>query len=269
MSKTKNDKQKTKNLEDAIERRIGKEEYRFSKTYIIDDENAIVIGGRYGWSQSMIHYTMCYGNLIEVTRFPVRQTYGRVLKKHKLFMIMNNYHHSYENTCIAVYDYENCKFVIEKGKFDNIGYDASMSVIDKYQSNYLEKYNCFLGYFTLTCKTDCGVLEQIHYTSLINDQQHWHSFEPPKETYYALINKDGSIRGNRLFKGENLTKIEEVIDLRNYKSLEDFKKQRIEVLTQIKNKNKQDYYERLKRINNVTDSPYLDEEVIKVLTLVK
>ena len=164
MTKTrKNDKQKIKNLENAIERKIGKEEYRFSKTYIIDDENAIVIGGKYSWNMAMVHYTMNYGSLIEVTRFPVRNVHGRILKKHKLFMLMNDYNHSYENVCTAVYDYEKCKFVIEKGKFDNIGYDTSMSAIDKFQSNYLEKYDCFLGYFTLTSKTDCGVLEQVSY----------------------------------------------------------------------------------------------------------
>ena len=58
--------------------------------------------------------------------------------------------------------------------------------------------------------------------SLINGQRYWYSFEPPKETYYVLINKDGSIRGNRLFKGENFAKIVEVIDLIMHDSLEEF-----------------------------------------------
>ena len=214
------------------------------------------------------------GNLIEVTRFPVREAYGRILKKHKLFMLLNKHYYSsanihLENICTAVYDYENFRFIVKQGQFDNIGYDSSMSVIDKNQPNYLEKYNCFLGYFTLSCKTDCGTIEEIQYTSLINDQHYWHSFEPPNETYYALINKDGNIRGNILFKGNSFTEITEAIHLRNYKSLEDFKNQRIEELTQIKNKNKQKYYERLKRINNVTTSPYLDEEVVKIISLEK
>ena len=51
MSKQKkNDQQKVKNLKDAIERRIGKEEYRYSKVYILDDENAIVLGGKYNYN---------------------------------------------------------------------------------------------------------------------------------------------------------------------------------------------------------------------------
>lgn len=269
MSKTRNNnKQKIQNLEDMIYRKIEKEGYQYSKIYTIDDESAIVIGGRYGYIQTMLHYKMNNGRLQEVIRLDEINVYGRLLKKHKIFMLMKNRYPNYDNICIALYDYQNCRFIVPEGKFDNIGYDESMPGIDKYHPNYLEKYNCFLAYFTLSSEASSGE-EQIFYTSSINGRKYYHSFSPTQETYYALINKDGSIRANKIFKGADFTKIEEVVDLKEYGSLEAFKKHRIEVLTKIKEENKRAYYERLQRINNVTNSPYLDEEVVKVLTLEK
>lgn len=265
MSKQKkNSQQKVKNLMDAVERRIGKAEYRYSKVYILDDENAIVLGGRYNYNV-MIHYSMCYGRLFEVTHVPMRNSHGRQLKQQKLFMLMEDYS---VNHCVAIYDYEQGKFVVQKGVFDNIGYDASMGIIDQYTpcTDYLKRYNCFLAYFTL----DGGsVKDELEYTSLINGQQYWYSFEPPKETYYALINLDGTIRGNKIFKGNNLTKIEQVIDLGKYGSLEEFRTQRRGELNKIAKQNKQAYYDRVGTGYFENPSPYLDEEVIKVMSLSK
>jgi len=270
MSKQKkNNQQKIKNLQDAIERRIGKAEYRCSKVYILDDENAIVLGGRYNYNV-MIHYSMCYGQLFEITQVPMRNVHGRQLKKQKLFMLMKNNHH-YDNCCLAIYDYEHGEFIVKNGTFDNIGYDASMNIIDQCNSStdYLKYHNCFLAYFTLTSTGEQSVQEQLLYTSLIDGRQHWYDFEPPKETYYALINLDGTIRGNKIFKGNNLAKIEQVIDLRQYGSLEEFKTQRRKELTEIGKQNKKAYFDKVGTGHFENPSPYMDEEVIKVMTLSK
>lgn len=185
-------------------------------------------------------------------------------------MLMKN-HCDHDNCCVAIYDYEQGEFVVKSGTFDNIGYDASMNIIDQDTpcANYLKQHNCFLAYFTITSMYDGIVSEQLLYTSLINGQQYWYDFEPPKEIYYALVNTDGTIRGNKLFKGENLTKIEQIIDLRQYDSLEHFKSQRKAELIEIKKQNKKAYLDRVGRGHFEHPSPYLDEEVIKVMTLSK
>ena len=82
----KNDKQKVKNLQDALERKLEKEGYKLSKIYILDDENAISLVGRHIYN-IMIHYSMSYGNLFEVTSTPMRNTHGRHLKKTKTFYV--------------------------------------------------------------------------------------------------------------------------------------------------------------------------------------
>ena len=262
----KNNKQKIENLKEALKRKLGKKEYENAKIYILNDENVIVITGKYSFFKTMEHFCMIYSELTKMASYPATNNHGRVLKKHKLFMLMNNFNHSYENICTAVYDYQNFRIIIPKGKFDNIGYDAAMSIIEKYTPdiNYLEKYNCFLGTFTLSC----GQSEVVTYISPLNNREYHYSFEPKKETYYAFINTDGSIRNNTLFKGENLTRIEEVIDLRQYGSLEEFKKQRMMALIEMKEKNKKEY---LNKLNQSYEDhlPYRDSEVIKVLRLEK
>jgi len=262
----KNDQQKVKNLQDAVERKLNKEGKKLAKIYILDDENAIALVGIYGYNV-MIHYSMCYGKLFEVTRVPMPDMHGRQLKNHKLFMLMEDYK---DNCCAAIYDYELGKFIVKKGTFDNIGYDASLKIIDQYNhsTDYLKQHNCFLAYFILM--SDGRFLnEQLEYTSSITGNTYFYDFEPPKETYYAFINLDGTIRGNSLFKGERLDKIEQVINLSQYGSLEEFKTQRRTELNEISEQNKKAYYDKVGTGHWENPSPYLDEEVIKVMSLSK
>ena len=267
MSKQKkNDQQKVKNLQDAVKRKLARDDYKLSKVYILDDENAIALVGRYRYNV-MIHYMMSYGNLFEVTFTPMRNVHGRQLKKHKLFMLMED---NYANRCVAIYDYEHGQFIVKNGMFDNIGYDATMNIIDQHTPciDYLKQHNCFLAYFNLM--SDGRTLsEQLEFTSLINGFSYFYDFEPPKETYYAFVNLDGTIRGNSLFKGEHLSKIEQVIDLGQYGSLEEFKTQRRNKLNEIGKQSKQAYYDRVGTGHWENPSPYLDEEVIKVMSLSK
>jgi len=267
MSKQKkNDQQKVKNLQDAIERKIEKMGFSCSKVYILDDENAIVLGGMYNHNV-MIHYSMCYGKLFEITHVPMRNMHGRQLKEHKLFMLLEDHRF---NCCTAVYDYANGKFIAKKGDFDNIGYDASMSIIDQHtpRINYLQQHNCFLAYFTLM--SDGKFLnERIEYISSINRNTYFYDLEPPEETYYAFVNLDGTLRGNSLFRGETITKIEQVIDLRQYGTLEEFKIQRKKELNEIAKQNKKAYFDKVGTGHWENPSPYLDQEVIKVMSLLK
>ena len=78
---------------------------------------------------------------------------------------------------------------------------------------------------------------------------------------------DGSIRGNKLFRGKNFSKIEEIIDLNEYESLENFKELRKAKCNEIKQLQKQEYYRMIKERNNGSISPYLDEEVARIISL--
>ena len=71
------------------------------------------------------------------------------------------------------------------------------------------------------------------------------------------MNIDGIIRQNKLFKGEDLTSIEETITLPENTSLKDFKTNRLQVLIQ-KNKEEAEEY-------NQKAASYRDKDVIKVL----
>ena len=83
-----------------------------------------------------------------------------------------------------------------------------------------------------------------------------------QERYYAVINLDGTIRANKLFKGEDFHKITEMVDLNNYASLNDFILKRKEVCNNLAKSKKEEF------INNVTNnSLYIDEEVMATLDL--
>lgn len=81
--------------------------------------------------------------------------------------------------------------------------------------------------------------DYIRYTHPITKEKMYKSFALT-ETYYALVNTDGTIRGNKLFKGANFSEITEIIDLKAYSSLREFKEIRIKELYQIRGNNKQD-----------------------------
>ena len=91
----------------------------------------------------------------------------------------------------------------------------------------------------------------------------------PDDMYNPDVNLDGTIRGNSLFKGEHLGKIEKIIDLSQYGSLEEFKTQRRTELNEISEQNKKAYYDKVGTGHWKNPSPYMDEEVIKVMSLSK
>ena len=269
----KNDKQKVKNLQDAIERKMAQERKFLVKTYILDDENAIAISYLPMSDDNrrfiMTHYQMSYGKLYNITTYRMRGSHGKHLKKYKLFLIMKD-NYDYENHCIAIYDYQQEKFIVETDTFDNIGYDSSMSIIDQCtpRIDYLKQHNCFFAYFTLVSNNKLGD-DGVQYKCSINGSYYWYDFGLPTETYFAFVNLDGTIRGNSLFNGDDITKIEQIINLGPYGSLEAFKIQRRNELNEIIRQNKKAYYDKVGTGDFENPSPYMDQEVIKVMTLSK
>lgn len=178
--------------------------------------------------------------------------------------VLNN---SY-NCCDMIYNYKEGKFIIEKGVFDCIGTNNSVSGLVKYTSynlDYLKKYGCFLGYFKLEYPIEEDDI--VTYINEVTEEKMEYSFAFSSGLYFALINPDGKIRGNKLFRGSDFSKITEVINLDKYVSLKDFKKEEINKLNIQKNEIKKRSLEIIKKRNKINMSPYLDEEVIKVLKL--
>ena len=156
----------------------------------------------------------------------------------------------------AIYNYKDGKFIIEKGLFNSI-------LTNNNYVDFLKEYNCFLGSFIV--ETDFSKNDYIVYRNVINNEKMTKCFSY-REYYYALINIDGTIRSNKLFKGNTFWEVTDVIDLNKYHSLKDFKKQRKQELETLKNKEFFDYLKEIVVRNDNSISPYKDSEVLKVLT---
>lgn len=84
------------------------------------------------------------------------------------------------------------------------------------------------------------------------------------ENYYIMINIDRTIRGNKLFKGSNFSKIKSIIDLKKWESLIKFKRKNKQLCNALKDINKREHYRWLKSRNNDI-SPYMNQEGLKIL----
>lgn len=148
-----------------------------------------------------------------------------------------------------IYDYKQGVFLVEQDNWDKITWVYNRKL--HYDINFLESYNCFIASFEI--KTDD--IGAWHH-SLITDEGSYKTFGT-KEKYYGILNIDGTIRQNKLFKGENLTSIEETITLPENTSLKDFKTNRLQALIK-KNREKAEEY-------NKKAASYRDKDVMKVL----
>ena len=105
------------------------------------------------------------------------------------------------------------------------------------------------------------------YTNPVTNEKMVASFGFDDGIYYAILNIDGTIRGNKLFKGSSFSRISQIIDLNEYESLGAFKQERKQLCNDKKKKLKQEYQQMIEARNDGSISPYLDSEVAKVLGL--
>lgn len=227
--------------------------------YILDDENAIiVIHSDEPTGYIMIHERLVDNKLIEINRWPIRSYYfgsihnAAIISDFNLFQVQNNDGHFN-----AIYDYKKDIFVVPQNTWRvvNSGHD----------NDILKKYGGFLASFYI--HSDYEESDIVRYENLITGEKMIESFGETDVCYYAILELDGTIRGNKLFKGSSFSKITEIIDLNKYKSLEDFKQERRQLCNDTKKKKKQKYYQMLATRNDESISPYLDSEVAKVLSL--
>jgi hypothetical protein len=237
-------KRKLENMIDILIKEEKSDDY-----YILDKENVIIVikdGDKY----KMIHKRLIDNKLIEINSWYLNSYFfgyansDVCLSNLNLFKVQGKF-----GKLNSLYDYKTAKFIVSPNTWDYLSFD------------YMDMYQCFLAHFEI--KSTYQEDDILYLTSPITNERVTKSFSVKDSSYYALLNYDGSIRCNKLFKGNSFSQIEEIIDLNNYQSLEDFKKERINICNIRKNKLKEEYYN---KINNGTFL-YLDKEVERIMKL--
>lgn len=254
--------------DDEINERILKGYIDMQKTedrYLLDDKNAIILvenNDKTSHSECyiMIHERLIDGKLKEINRWYMNCYYfGSIhsvtpIKNLNLFKVQNG-----AGDFNALYDYKNDRFIVPRGDWGLLEFGR--------KNKLLEQYNGILASFSLS--SDYEEDDVFSYVNPVTDEEIVESFGVRDGNYYALLNLDGTIRGNRLFKGKDFSKIESIIDLDKYDSLAEFKKERKQFCNDKKKKQKQEYYQMIESRNDGSISPYLDSEVAKILELKK
>ena len=155
----------------------------------------------------------------------------------------------------ALYDYKAGEFVVPPQVWDSITKGTN--------KQYLENYDGFLASFRI--HSDFEPDDVYHYDNPITGERMVECHSVYTDTYYAMLNTDGTIRGNKLFYGTEFSRIKRIIDLDDYESLDAFKESVHKECNDKKKKNKEAYYKLLSDRNDGSISPYLDSEVASVL----
>lgn len=227
--------------------------------YILDDENAIIVI-RGDEEYIMIHERLVDDKLVEMNRWSVKSYYfgfkfdEAAIRDLNLFKVQNG-----TGDFNAIYDYKKGMFVVPQNIWSVVNSGRN--------NNLLEKYGGFLA--TLRIYSDAEYDDVYSYKNPYTDETIVESFSVSDGDYYAILELDGTIRGNKLLKGSSFSKITEIIDLDEYGSIEEFKRERKQLCNDAKKKQKQEYYHMLATRNDGSISPYLDSEVVKVLNLKK
>ena len=250
---------KKKEEKSKIEKLVSRQQTE--DRYILDDENAIiVINGNEAVEYIMIHERLVDNKLVEIKRWPLRSYYfGSIhevtaIKDLNLFQVQNG-----SGSFNAIYNYKEGKFIVPQNTWGLVESGRDNSI--------LKKYNGFLASFKI--RSDYEEDDVYAYDNPITGERIVESFGVEDGDYYAILDIDGTIRGNKLFKGKSFSKITQIIDLDKYESLAEFKKERKQLCNDKKKKSKQEYYQLLESRNDGSISPYLDSEVAKVLNLKK
>lgn len=254
--------------DDEISMKILKGYIDMKKTedrYLLDESNAIILvenNDRISHSEYyiMIHERLIDGKLEEINRWYMNSYYfGSIhrvtpIKDLNLFKVQNG-----AGDFNALYDYKNGKFVVPRGDWGLLEFGS--------ENKLLEQYNGILASFSIS--SDYEEDDSFSYVNPITNKKMVESFGVRDGNYYALLNLDGTIRGNKLFKGSDFSKIESIIDLTEYGTLAEFKKERKKFCNDKKKKQKQKYYQMIELRNDGSISPYLDSEVAKIFELKK
>lgn len=117
---------------------------------------------------------------------------------------------------------------------------------------YLANYGGYLANFKISLNSSKLISNNL-YTKIGNIK----SEKLVEEQYFALINEDGTIRGNKLFKGNSLSQVTEIIDLSKYENVDVFKIERTEVL--------KEYAKIVEKNEKQNTEKFLIKEVFEIL----
>jgi len=251
--------------QEKINKLLSLSKYKLEDKYILDNENAVIVienNDRTAHKEyyAMIHLRLIKGRLKEINRWYMNSYYFgsihnvTVIQELNLFQVQNG-----GGDFNALYDYKNANFVVPRGIWHIIESGRG--------NNILKKYNGFLASFEI--RSDYEEDNVFSYINPVTNKKIVQSFGVWDGKYYALLNIDGTIRGNKLFKGTEFSKITDIIDLDKYESLEQFKRIRKQMCNEQNQQQKRAYKQMIEKRNDGSISPYLDTEVAKILSLNK
>ena len=229
--------------------------------FILGSKDAIiVVENTSNRGFTMIHERLIDGQLHEINRWTLNNYRFGVLggvaikSDYNLFMVQNG-----NGVFDGVYNYKDARFVVPQNVWD--------SVDPGYGDRMLRRYGCFVGSFDVS--SDLEDDDSYSYTNPITGEKSVETFVVRDKTYFGIIDPDGSIRDGKLFKGSSLSKITEIIDLKNYESVKIFKDIKKQMCNIKKYEAKLQYRQLIESRNNGSMSPYYGLEVEKVLNLKK
>lgn len=248
---------KGKNPNEVLLRKLVELQNPKDKIFL-DTENVLVVFEKEN-SSMIIHERLEQGHLIKINQWiSTQNNYSKdmitIINQLSVLKKANNK----ENYNID-YSYKNGNYTIKNELWESINFEEIKDLSQKYKGA--------LGRMKIT--SDYEEDDTYTFISSLTNEKVVESFEVSDGNYYAILNFDGTILGNKLFRGNSFSKLEEPIGLDEYESLEDFIKIRKEWCNQMKRRNKKYYQEMLSKKGDGSFSPYLDEEVLRILELKK
>ncbi len=165
--------------------------------YLLDSENAIIVRknkeeDKYDGHYVMIHQRLVDRNLVEINRWYLPGYYFgsihniSVIKDFDLFKVQNGM-----GDFGSLYDYKNGKFIVPQGAFAKLDFGCHNEI--------LKEYHGVIGSFSIC--SDYKKYDSYSYVNAITGKVERRFFKVRKGDYYGMLNLDGSIRGNQLFRG--------------------------------------------------------------------
>lgn len=226
---------------------------------ILDDKNAIVVFRDNG-NSIIVHERLVEGQLIKISK-RISFDYDYFEDKFSLINQLSllkkaNHREDYNLT----YQYKKNSYIIDNGIWNTISFPNG-------NNDLLKKHKCAVGMLKISSDFEEG--DKYSFISPITGEKVIETLEINDGNYFAILNFDGTIRGNTLFKGNSVAQAEDPIDLNDCGSLEDFIQFRKNLCNEMKQRNKNAYQEIIEKRNDGSISPYLDSEVMHVIKLKK
>lgn len=237
------------------------DEMKDSNGIFLDNNNLIIITNNTKNNISemiMIHYKLVDDKIVKAKEWNIKE-YNQDLIHN--FTVIQDYYLVYikSKRTSMLYNYKDEYIIFKNDIWDNVELGKDNEIFNK--------YNGILASFTVN--SDIEEDDIYTYTNKITNEKVTTTFEVTEGTYYGILNLDGTIRDNKLFKGDSFYNITKIIDLNKYESVDKFKEEIKNKCNLKKETKKEEYKYKISKNKNGSTSPYLDDEVYKVLLLEK